>query len=135
MRFRVDKFSYEWCKHYTQYCDTMEIYHLLMVGKGAVLNFDSAVYNRHAGGVSSSNTIVRCSWETVRDSWEMYHYIGDEDTKQFYRKSLMWRLDVCERTAMKKDYWELYRFAFSKTPMIAFRMLLTMIKRKIKHFN
>lgn len=134
MVFRRDKFDYEWHNHYTQYCDTMELYHLMKNGKGVVLNFSSAVYNSHAGGVSSSNTDVRRSWENVRDAWEMYDYIGDEDTKQFYQKSLMWRLDVCERNAMRKQYWELYQYAFSKTPKIAFQMLLTRLKRKIKHF-
>lgn len=135
MVFRRSCFSYEWQKHYTRYVDSMELYHLLTVGRGAILNFVSAVYNCHAGGVSSSNTAIRRSWENVRDSWEMYDYIGDEDTRHFYQKCLMWRLDVCERNDMKRQYWELYRFAFSKTPKIAFQMLLTRIKRKIKHFN
>lgn len=127
--FRVSDFSYEWSKHYTCYLDTMEIYHLLKVGKGIVLNFKGGVYRIHKGGISSSMSDKTRSWENVRDGYEMYHYIGDKATRDFYLKSLFYAFDLCHSN---KERFAVFRQVWKQTPSIALFVVFKQIKRNIK---
>lgn len=128
LMFRESDFSFEWSKHYTRYLDTMEIYHLLKVGKGRYLNFIGGVYNVHGGGISSSMSNKTRSWENVRDGYEMYHYIGDKATKEMYIKSIYWRLDQCTLEERKHTC----HYVFTHTPVIGIKVWFTELKRKIK---
>lgn len=130
MVFRVANFSFDWSKHYTCYLDTMEIYHLLKVGKGIVLNFKGGVYRIHKGGISSSMSNHTRSWENVRDGYEMFHYIGDKATKEMYVKSIFWRLDQCTPAERKQTY----HYVLTHTPLIGIKVWLIEIKRKIKQY-
>lgn len=130
MVFRVSNFSFEWSKHYTCYLDTMEIYHLLKVGKGIVLNFKGGVYRIHKGGISSSMSDKTRSWENVRDGYEMYHYCDDEATREMYIKSIWWRLEKCNSDERK----QLYNYIIHHTPYIGVMMWFKEMKHVIKKY-
>lgn len=129
MMFRMANFSFEWSKHYTRYLDTMEIYHLLKEGKGRYLNFIGGVYNVHGGGISSSMSNKTRSWENVRDGYEMYHYIGDKATKDFYVKSIFYAFDLC---LSNKERFIVFQQVWKQTPCIALSVMFKQIKRNIK---
>jgi len=126
--FRLSSLDFEWHKHYSHYYDTMEIVHLLDVGKGAVLNFVSGVYNRHQGGVCSSNTKLNNSFENFRDSWEMYKYMPNITTKKLYTDNVKWRLDICKQNQMYTEMVKTYTIAFWHSPFITLHVLLSRLK-------
>lgn len=133
MLFRLSDFSFEWRKNYTCYVDTMEIYHLLKAGKGRFMNFIGGVYHIHPGGVASSNTDVRNSWENVRDIMEMYKVFGDDILKTYYINNVFWRMDVCKRHNIKNGCRQLHLFTLKESPMIELNILSKCLKKGIKN--
>lgn len=132
MLFRTDVYDYEWQKHYTRFCDTMEITHLLMVGKGRFLNFDGGQYNLHQGGISATNPDIRRSWESCEDAQQMWDYIQHPAINRFYIDALKWRLDICTRNKMYKESMQTILFTLRHNLSIGMTILKYAIKRGIK---
>lgn len=134
MMFRVDSFDFEWQKHYTRYCDSMELTHLLHVGKGRFLAFNGGQYNLHNGGVSTSNTDIRRSWESCEDATEMLNYIkGENAIKTFYIKSFCWRLDICKNNKLYKEYFTAILYSFKAGIKMGMKILKYAFKQIIKN--
>ena len=134
MMFRVDSFDFEWQKNYTRYCDSMEITHLLNVGMGRFLAFNGGQYNLHNGGVSTSNTDIRRSWESCEDATEMLKYIkGDNAIKTFYIKSFCWRLDICKNNKLYKEYFTAILYSFKVGIKMGMKILKYAFKQIIKN--
>ncbi len=132
MMFRVERYDYEWQKHYSRYCDSMEIFHLLRTGKGRMMRFVGGQYNLQQGGVSASNTDVRRSWEDCEDYQEMWKYTNDSAVLSKCYNSYLWRLDVCLQNKMMSEYWYTVWYALMKTPKLGIRVFVKAIKRRIK---
>ena len=131
MVFRKLCFDYQWSKQYKYYRDTHEIYHLLGVGKGKILDFVGGVYNLHNGGVSTSMT-TQMSAFTVRETYkELYqHNPKDRVIQHFLYEALLWNYEVCDRSEFQLICKEFFVIA----PKIVLNVLHTILKRRIKKF-
>lgn len=129
MLFRVSNFDYKWSKQYKYYRDTHEIYHLLSMGKGRLMNFVGGVYNLHNGGVSTSLT-TPMSALVVRETYkELYqHNSHDQVIHNFLCEVLLWSYDLCSSV----EFWNVIRDFAKSMPRITTKVFLTILKRKIK---
>ncbi|MBQ7192179.1 MAG: glycosyltransferase family 2 protein [Paludibacteraceae bacterium] len=106
MVFRTSRYDYEWQKHYNDYCDTMEIYHLLRTGKGRMMKFIGGQYNLHGGGVSATMDECQRSVETMDDFLTMYLYTRDEELKAYFIKAVFFAKDLCTQNGQKVKFRE-----------------------------
>lgn len=129
MLFRVSKFDYQWSTQYKYYRDTHEIYHMLQVGKGRIMNFVGGVYNLHNGGVSSSLT-TPMSALVVRETYkELYQYNPhDHVIRDFFYEALLWNYNVCSSV----EFWNIIREFAQSMPRIITKVVFTILKRKLK---
>ena len=129
MLFRVSKFDYQWSTQYKYYRDTHEIYHMLQVGKGRIMNFVGGVYNLHNGGVSTSLT-TPMSALVVRETYkELYQYNPhDHVIRDFLYEALLWNYDVCSSV----EFWNIIREFAQSMPRIITKVVFTILKRKLK---
>jgi glycosyltransferase involved in cell wall biosynthesis len=104
MLFRRDMYNFEWYKCHKRYCDTMEIMHLLLVGKGRFLNFNGGQYNLHQGGVSTTNPDMRRSWEFCEDIQQMWDCTHHYAVKKKYIDVYRWRLEICLENTMMCEF-------------------------------
>lgn len=104
MLFRKDMYNLEWYKNHKRYCDTMEIMHLLLVGKGRFLNFNAGQYNLHLGGVSTTNPDLRRSWEFCEDIQQMWDSSHHYAVKKKYIDVYRWRLEICLENFMLREF-------------------------------
>lgn len=111
MVFRMDMYNIEWPEHYYEYCDTIEIFHLLRAGKGWFMNFIGGQYNLHPSGISASNPDLRRSWECCRDQKQMLEYTHDPCVEKCCLNNYLWRLDICLRENNLKEYFKTIRHA------------------------
>lgn len=131
MVFRKDKYDYEWQKHYRLYCDSMEIFHLLRVGKGRFMRFVGGQYNLQKSGVSATNTEVKRSWEDIEDYMEMWNYTHDPVVLEKAYASFLWRLDVCKRDGMNREYWRTVWIALMNNTKFGMKVLKKAIRRSL----
>lgn len=133
MVFRTSRYDYDWVNHYNDYCDTMEIYHLLRTGKGRMMKFIGGQYNLHGGGVSATQEICQRSVETMDDYLTMYLYMGDKELLGFYINSVFFARRECE----KHGKMPLFREWMHKIRHKSFRLWayyhFINLKRKIKN--
>ena len=129
MLFRGSKFDYQWSTQYKYYRDTHEIYHLLQVGKGRIMNFVGGVYNLHNGGVSTSLT-TPMSALVVRETYkELYQYNPhDKVIRDFLCEALLWNYDVCSSA----EFWNIILEFAQSMPRIITKVVFTILKRKLK---
>ena len=132
MLFRKDVYDYEWQKYYTRFCDTMEIMHLLMVGKGRYLNFNGGQYNLHQGGISATNPNTRRSLESCEDAQQMWDYTQHPAVKRFYIDAFKWRLDICKENKMYKESIQTIMLALRHNLLIGLTIVKYAIKKGIK---
>lgn len=133
MLFRVSDFNFEWRKHYSHYCDTMEIMHLLLAGKGRFMVFNGGQYNLHQGGISATNPNLRRSRENCEDALQMWDYTHHSAVKKFYIDAFKWRLDICQQNGMNQEYWQTIRSTIFRDFPMGLIILKYGIKRWIKN--
>ena len=129
MLFRVSMFDFRWCKLYKYYCDTHEIYHLLSMGKGRLLDFVGGIYNMHKAGVASSivnpQQIAKGVLETCK---ELYiHNSHDKVIQNFLYNILLWNYNV-----LSYEFWHIFGKCFFISPIIILKVLFTITKRRFK---
>lgn len=129
MVFKLEKYNFEWQKSYSRYCDSMEIFHLLRSGKGRFLCFVGGQYNLHSAGISASNTIINRSWEDIEDFQQMWEYTHDKVVLNKCMKTYQWRLDICKKNKMWKEYWYAVWYAIVNNPRIGLRVLVVALKK------
>ena len=141
MLFRRNAYNLNWCKHYTRYCDMMEIMHLLSVGKGRCLSFVGGQYNLHSGGVSTTNPDLRRSLEYCVDVQEMWDSIKHPAVKRFYIDAYRWRLDICFKNKLYSEVNKALISALINDLFIglfllfyAFKKFLKVIRNKVRSF-
>lgn len=129
MLFRVDMYDFSWSNQYKYFRDTHEIYHLLCVGKGRILDFVGGVYNLHNGGVSTSLT-TPMSALIVRETYkELYKYNShDQVIQEFLFDALLWNYYVCNSQEFLSVWYDIVFIC----PRISFQVLCTIFKRTIK---
>ena len=132
MLFRMDVYDYGWQKYHSRYCDTMEIMHLLLVGKGRFLFFNGGQYNMHSNGVSASQSDLDRSWELCDDTRQMLDYTQHPAIKKYYINAYKWRLDICKNNNMIVEYWSTIFKALHYDLALGFVILKYGIKRIIK---
>ena len=128
MVFRLGVYDYEWQEHYTRYCDTMEIFHLLRVGKGRFMRFVGGQYNLQEGGVSATNPDMRRSMESCEDFQEMWEYTHEKALIKSRLDNFIWRLDICLRENNIKAYWTTVLWALKNN----FSLGLVVLRKAIK---
>lgn len=133
MVFRRSRYNMDWASHYVGYCDTMEIFHLLRVGKGRVLNFVGGQYNHHDGGVSSAQKDLDRAWESCRDQMDMLTYTGDTDVLYDYMKrTFFWYYALCKKSGLWAGWQGSIRRLWTIDKRLWFRIRWTILKRRIK---
>lgn len=90
MVFRRSSYDLEWSNRYKYFRDEHQMYHLLTVGKGYLMNFVGGVYVIHDGGVFGARDIQRKSRVSCAIAEELYRKNKNEYTKHFYGESLQW---------------------------------------------
>lgn len=110
MVFRKSLYDFNWCRRYKYYRDEHEMYHLLTVGKGHLLNFIGGVYVIHSGGFSGSISVKKQCSISCNVAEELYYKNKNEDTKQFYIDSLQWAIYQFKNVLPRKiSYsWKLF---------------------------
>ncbi|MBE6319857.1 MAG: glycosyltransferase [Bacteroidales bacterium] len=132
MLFRKEVYDLNWWKLHTRYCDTMEIMHLLLVGKGRFMQFNGGQYNMHDGGVSSTQPDIERSWELCDDSKQMLDCTSHPAVKRFYIDAYKWRLDICKKDGMILEYWSTIKDALHNNFVTGFEILRYGLKRMVK---
>ena len=102
MMFRRSAYNFEWGNQYKYYRDEHEMYHLLTVGKGYLLNFIGGVYVIHETGVFGSRSILRQSVLSCQIAEELSYHNRDKDTKLFYANCLQWAIVQHKNDLLKK---------------------------------
>lgn len=135
MVFRSDMYDYEWQKHYCRYCDTMEIFHLLRVGKGRFMRFVGGQYNLQNGGVSSTKSDLNRSRENCDDFKEMWLYTHDSAAMAKWYDTLLWHLDLCKRNGLKCEYWKTALLAVRGNAKLGLKVLYKAVRRRLPSFH
>lgn len=110
MVFRKSSYKFSWKSLYKYYRDEHEIYHLLTVGKGYLLNFFGGVYVMHEGGVSSSLQVKKQSCVSCNVAEELYLNNRNQETKKFYINCLQWAIYQHKNDLKKKLIYSLRLF-------------------------
>ena len=97
MVFRTSRYDFDWVNHYVDYCDVMEIYHLLRTGKGRMMKFVGGQYNLHGGGVSATMDNTLRVVETMDDYMTMYLYTHDKILLGFYVNTVSLAKKECKK--------------------------------------
>ena len=133
MVFRLSVYDYEWQKHYTDYYDTMEIFHLLRVGKGRFMRFVGGQYNLQEGGVSATKQGIIRSFDSCYVFEQMWNYTQEDCVLKSWLDNYIWRLDICNEKGNNKEYWRTVIHALSHKFSLGLQVLWVAIKRKIKY--
>lgn len=132
MVFRKDIYSFEWANHYTYFCDTVELYHILRTGKGRFMKFIGGQYNLHSGGVSATQRDVDRSIRAYNMSLEMLSYTGDSNLINYARKLACWCDEMTAINGKVKAYNKLLIKTIIKIPNLGYKVLADTIKHRIK---
>jgi len=132
MMYRLNRWSADWMKHYTRYCDSMENYHFLRAGKGRLLRFIGGQYNLQPSGVSAFYSNIKRSWDDCEDYQQMWDYTHDSVVLQKCLSAYLWRLQVCKENNMIKEYWKTTFYALAHNPKIGLIVLKKAIIRRLK---
>lgn len=131
MVFRLDCYSLDWCKYYTNYCDTIEIFHLLREGNGRFMRFVGGQYNVHTGGVSADMKDFHRSYESLFDSLEMYTYTKDDRLAHYIYDTALWFLKQCDYNKSNNKKFNMLFALLKCYPLVGLKVLKQYIKRKI----
>lgn len=126
MLFRTSVFDLTWRNQYQYYRDQHEIYHLLKVGKGRLLNFDGGVRNVHVGGIASMISDSEQFAVSMNISKELYVNNQDGPTQKFYADTLQWAVYRTKRFSKERWMYSFRLFGVDKN----FVQLLRNLKRK-----
>lgn len=135
MLFRVSAYDLNWYKHYTRYCDMMEIMHLLLVGKGRFLSFIGGQHNLHSGGISATNPDIRRSLEYCVDVQEMWNLGKHPAIKRFYIEAYKWRIDICFKSKLYSEINKALILALTNDFFIGLRIISYAMKKVLKNYK
>ena len=134
MMIRRESLDYTWHTMYKSYCDTYEIYHLLKVGKGHILNFVGANYRIQPGGVASSMNTIRGCLSELGYIEELYYISKDSYTKNYWQSVLLWTIETLKQNGeiqlAKTTLWR----EFKLFPIQTMRIIFMLYKRSIKKY-
>jgi len=99
MVYRADAIPLNLYDKYEYYRDQHQIYHLLKVGKGCILNFESGIRVKHYGGMASMIDIRDYCERVLPLSEEFYRLTKDTYPKKLYVDTLQESI-----RAFSKDY-------------------------------
>lgn len=132
MLIRRNFLDVSWRELYNNYCDTHEIYHLLKIGKGHILNFIGANYHVHQGGVASSMNEIQSCLSELGYIDELYKANLDQYTKEYWRSVLLWTINTLEKHNKKKRICLVLLHEFKLFGFDTMKIIYTLFKRKIK---
>ncbi len=132
MMIRRDSLDYTWHTLYKTYCDTHEIYHLLKVGKGYILNFIGANYRMHSGGIASSMSTIRGCLSELGYIEELYYANRDIYTKNYWKSVLLWTIDTLKQSGEKQLIRDTLWREYKLFPLQTVRVIFILCKRSIK---
>lgn len=133
MVFRRDMYDFDWQKHYSNYCDTMEEFHLLRVGKGRQMKFIGGQYNLQVGGVSATQSDVDRSLDTCVDYLQMYAYTRESILESYIYKTFLWSYRLCRQSNKKKEWnrvmHQLRKASFAMWMKVNFKIIKTQLRQ------
>ena len=129
MVFRRNMFSYEWKKYNNHYCDTVEISHLLIEGRGKFMAFYGGQYNLHKGGVCSSISDVKLSRFATECARELWDYTRNDYVKKFFLNNMKWCLDLYEHDIRNKEYRQILWKTISRDSVLRGTVLKYCVKK------
>ena len=89
-------------KKYTFYRDQHTIFHLLLAGKGALLNFNAGVYREHNGGIHSKTSLESQCRIGITIAKELYQRNGKLAVlKKNYIRYIDWGINVFSKKNKK----------------------------------
>ena len=133
MVYRRGMYDLDWRNHYTNYCDTIEEFHLLRVGKGRLMKFIGGQYNLQSGGVSATKQEVDRSIETCVDYVEMYIYTHESILKPYITKTYLWCNQLCNQYQKQGEWERVMELLHRVSVVLWLRIRLSIIKRKVRH--
>ena len=132
MVFRREMYDYEWVKHYTNFCDTMEEFHLLRVGKGRLMKFIGGQYNLQASGVSATQPSIDRSIESCTDFLQMYVYTREDILEPYIINIFLWCNRLCIQYK-KMSEWGQVMAILRKTSMLMWvKVKMCIIKKQLR---
>ena len=134
MVIRRSSLDLSWHTKYKSYCDTYEIYHLLKIGKGRIMNIIAAHYRIHQGGVASSMSEIQGCLSELGYIEELYHRNRDVHTKNYWQSVLLWTMDVLNRNGEQKKAWAVFLREFKIFPMQTTKIIYILTKRMTKAY-
>ena len=132
MLFRRSKLREEWKNYNSHYCDTVEITHLLLEGKGRFLSFNGGQYNSHTGGVCSSKSEIELSRYASDCARELWEYTQNDFVRKFYINNVKWNLDVYGHNIKSKEYRKILRHSLQFNTAIRGYIFKYCIKKILK---
>ena len=132
MVFRKSMYSYEWQKHYSNYCDSIESYHLLREGPGRFMKFIGGQYNLHSGGISATARDDDRSVQSCVDFLEMYAYTKDDILVKELEDAFFWCLSICKNEHDTKRIILAHRILAKGAPTLWLKFCYKSVKRHIK---
>lgn len=133
MVFRKSMYSLEWQKHYSNYCDSIESYHLLREGLGRFMKFTGGQYNLHLGGISATANDDDRSLQSCIDVIEMYNYTGDKILVKELEDAFFWCLAICRKEHSWSKFWKANQILCFHTPLLWIIFIIKSLKRKISN--
>lgn len=133
MIFRRSKFSYSWKEHNSHYCDTVEITHFLLEGKGRFLSFVGGQYNSHSGGVCSGISDIKLSRYASDCARELWEYTQNEFVRKFYINNVKWNLDIYGHNINSKEYRKILRYSLRVNTTIRGCIIKYSLKKILKN--
>lgn len=134
MMIRRESMDYTWHTRYKTYCDTYEIYHLLKVGKGHILNFVGANYRIQPGGVASSMDEMQGCLSELGYIEELYHLNKDSYTKNYWQSVLLWTVETLNHNGKYQLIMRVIWKEFKLFPLQTIRICSILCKRSIKAY-
>lgn len=132
MVFRRELYDFEWQKHYTNYCDSMENFHLLQKGKGRRMKFLGGQYNLTDHGVSAAISNFNRTQESCVDYMEMYVYTKDKDVYAFWEKTMLYFYSLCISDKRYKDGISITCKAIKQSPVKGLYFGMSFVKQIVK---
>lgn len=127
MLCRRDSLDITLSKQYHYYCDSHQIYHLLVKGKGALLNFISGIYNQTGQGTYTSLSTIKAQKKQVEIYRELWNNNKDIRLKNEYIRNIKYLLELLNKERQVISYFS-YTFRLFFVTLIIKELLKNIYK-------
>lgn len=132
MLMRKSMFNFEWHKKYKFYRDSHEIYHLLLAGRGRLMQFNGGVYRIHPKGIASLNSPQQYCENYLPLDREFYKITRIPQARRIYCQTLQ----ECSNVYTPSSKTKAFNFAFEQFLLNHnYKTFIKNIKRILNYHN